>query len=608
MKAQWSNEKDHCQFLETKVVSGFLSCVHDEGVHHKILVKHSRKNLLPNLVKLLSQYFQRVWALFVSNIVDQLHWQGVWQVFDRHGEVVDVFISMRRSRWGQRFGFVRMATRAATLRVIERLHMRWIYGTRISVAFALRRGRDETWHLRKERQRGTIEVGGEERRHVLDSGESVTGKVRNGLHKSVTGVVAEDKLEVLDSCAVAWCKEGLRGRALVEELRRAEIRGCSMMRISGAMVLLMFVTTEERQAFLDRYDLDRWFARVVAWSPEVRLDSRSVWVSVVGLPIHIWSHETFANLASLWGKLIRVEGSTMEPQSFERARFLIESDKMDRIEEMVEVKTSEGLVVQVWVQEVEVVHSHDAICPFEQESEKDDSVDVPNGVCEGPVTRENPLFWNGEADRGVADEDVGLVHREVSSSEQLREMGFMETQRALPPIPGLQGTMGELVVTNFSEREQSQEVDLGVKSPDSLKPLENSYFELGCTEIVSNQQVVAHQDNSAVEIVLSKGLSRKVRSVNDLVIDTLLAEQRNRLLKAQGKGKRGRTRKDGGRGVSFANESLTDSDFVARQTALLKEAEATVQLGQLVGVETLGREEELIKDITRIISTRGLGV
>ncbi|KAK9007142.1 hypothetical protein V6N11_050975 [Hibiscus sabdariffa] len=72
------------------------------------------------------------------------------------------------------------------------------------------------------------------------------------------------------------------------------------------------------------------------------------------------------------------------------------------------------------------------------ESEKDDSEDVPNGVCEGPVTRENPLFWNGEADRGVADEDVGLVHREVSSSEQLRELGFMEMQRALPPVPGLQ--------------------------------------------------------------------------------------------------------------------------------------------------------------------------
>ncbi|KAK8485915.1 hypothetical protein V6N12_009752 [Hibiscus sabdariffa] len=120
---------------------------------------------------------------------------------------------------------------------------------------------------------------------------------------------------------------------------------------------------------------------------------------------------------------------------------------MDRIEEMAEVKKNDGLVVQVRVQEVEVVHSHDVICPCEQESEKDDSEDVPNGVCEGLVTRVNPLFWNGEADRGVADEDVGLVHREVSSSEQLRELGFMDRQRALPPVPGLQGQLGDPNVT-----------------------------------------------------------------------------------------------------------------------------------------------------------------
>ncbi|KAK8690573.1 hypothetical protein V6N13_074105 [Hibiscus sabdariffa] len=171
---------------------------------------------------------------------------------------------------------------------------------------------DEMWHLRKERQRGTIEARGGERRHILESGESMTGK-GNRLHKSVTRVVAEDKMEVLNSCVVAWCKGGLRGRALVKELRRAKVRGCLMMRISGAIVLLMFATTDERQALLDRFDLDRWFARIVAWSLEVRLNSHSVWLSVVCLPMHLWLQETFANLVSLWGRMIRVESSTMEP-------------------------------------------------------------------------------------------------------------------------------------------------------------------------------------------------------------------------------------------------------------------------------------------------------
>ncbi|KAK9045923.1 hypothetical protein V6N11_051826 [Hibiscus sabdariffa] len=90
------------------------------------------------------------------------------------------------------------------------------------------------------------------------------------------------------------------------------------------------------------------------------------------------------------------------------------------------------------------------------ESEEDDSVDVLGGVCEGLTTRENPLFWNGEADWGVVDEDVGLVHREVSSGEWLGELGFMEVLRALPMVLGLQGTMGELVVTDSDEREGIQ--------------------------------------------------------------------------------------------------------------------------------------------------------
>ncbi|KAK8680153.1 hypothetical protein V6N13_109106 [Hibiscus sabdariffa] len=129
----------------------------------------------------------------------------------------------------------------------------------------------------------------------------------------------------------------------------------------------------------------------------------------------------------------------------------------------------------------------------------------------------------------------------------------MEALGALPSVPRLQGAIGELVAADFGEQEdihvpliewesvaaqQSQEVELGSKSPDSLTPIENSNLELGDTEIVSNQQ-------------------------------------RRRLLKAHGKGKRGRTRKDGGKGGSFTNETLTNSDFVARHTALLREVEAT---------------------------------
>ncbi|KAK8680407.1 hypothetical protein V6N13_109352 [Hibiscus sabdariffa] len=108
------------------------------------------------------------------------------------------------------------------------------------------------------------------------------------------------------------------------------------------------VAEDKREALLGRTDLGWWFERAVAWSLEIRVDSRSTWVSIVGLPMHLWSPTTFINLASLWGSLIREEDTTPEPSSFERARILIETNRLERIEEMMEVQW-DGFVISVQV-------------------------------------------------------------------------------------------------------------------------------------------------------------------------------------------------------------------------------------------------------------------
>ncbi|GMI90346.1 hypothetical protein HRI_002703900 [Hibiscus trionum] len=73
------------------------------------------------------------WTIFVGNLSKQIHWKGVWQVFNRYGQVVDVFVPTKRVRDGSRFGFVRMAIERDAKRAIEHLHRRWIYGGRIGV-------------------------------------------------------------------------------------------------------------------------------------------------------------------------------------------------------------------------------------------------------------------------------------------------------------------------------------------------------------------------------------------------------------------------------------------------------------------------------------------
>ncbi|KAK8704940.1 hypothetical protein V6N13_048552 [Hibiscus sabdariffa] len=109
------------------------------------------------------------------------------------------------------------------------------------------------------------------------------------------------------------------------------------MRIAGAAFLLMFYNEDDRLAVLDRSDLDHWFVKVEMWKPEIQIRSRSVWLSVVGLPMHLWSKESFHCIAQLWGELIKVENATIEPCSFERARFLIETHCLEWVEETVDL-------------------------------------------------------------------------------------------------------------------------------------------------------------------------------------------------------------------------------------------------------------------------------
>ncbi|KAL4273683.1 hypothetical protein GQ457_13G018070 [Hibiscus cannabinus] len=67
----------------------------------------------------------------MANLPLRLHWQGIWQCFDRHGVVVDVFIPVKREVEGTRFGFVCMASWEDVLRVIECLDGFVLYGSRV---------------------------------------------------------------------------------------------------------------------------------------------------------------------------------------------------------------------------------------------------------------------------------------------------------------------------------------------------------------------------------------------------------------------------------------------------------------------------------------------
>ncbi|KAK8635991.1 hypothetical protein V6N13_004702 [Hibiscus sabdariffa] len=217
-----------------------------------------------------------------------------------------------------------MVTKEDAGRVIERLQGFLLYEARVSVTHT---ARGDTVVSQSRHQSQTRDDQGREVRQI-ESRELVNGGQRSR-YRQVEGVEDEAKME-----------------------------------IAGAKFMLMFSNEEDRRAVLDRSDLDHWFVKVEVWTPEVQVRSPSVWLSVVGLPMHLWSEESFHHIVQIWRNLIKVENATVEPQSFERAGFLIETSRLERVEKTVEIVMGDWSG-RIRVQEVEVVHSHNLICQCE---------------------------------------------------------------------------------------------------------------------------------------------------------------------------------------------------------------------------------------------------
>ncbi|KAK8648625.1 hypothetical protein V6N13_129374 [Hibiscus sabdariffa] len=109
---------------------------------------------------------------------------------------------------------------------------------------------------------------------------------------------------------------------------------------------------------------------------------------------------------------------------------------------------------------------------------------------------------------------------------------------------------------------------------------------------------------NAVTIKLN-GEQRRIRQLSEINLSILSPVERceaERRLKKKG---RGRPRKKPLPEQGIANASLSDSDFIQRQHVILREARETLHLGRLIGVETVDNEEDIAKDIARIIEARG---
>ncbi|KAK8560975.1 hypothetical protein V6N13_026410 [Hibiscus sabdariffa] len=158
--------------------------------------------------------------LFIFNLPEKLHWKGLWVLFSYHGDVLDAFIPRKRSKGGQRFGFVRYKSMEDAMRAQERLDGFSIYGFRVRVHLA---------RLDSNNMQGRNK---DPWRKKIDEPDNRRAEEKSDLVQRVTGVLDLDKRIILNNCLVGRCNKFMRAHILAKELHDEGITGASIMNIS----------------------------------------------------------------------------------------------------------------------------------------------------------------------------------------------------------------------------------------------------------------------------------------------------------------------------------------------------------------------------------------
>ncbi|KAB2085563.1 hypothetical protein ES319_A05G406400v1 [Gossypium barbadense] len=95
-----------------------------------------------------AQNWKGQFTVFVKNIPVAMHWKGLWALFSYHGEVLDVFISVKRCKDGKRFSFVRFSNILDAHRAIDRLNDFVLLGYRIGVKMSSYGGGRHFWNFK----------------------------------------------------------------------------------------------------------------------------------------------------------------------------------------------------------------------------------------------------------------------------------------------------------------------------------------------------------------------------------------------------------------------------------------------------------------------------
>ncbi|MCH79669.1 transcription factor PIF1-like [Trifolium medium] len=334
---------------------------------------------------------------YVNNLPEDIGEKEVERMFERWGNVVDVYIAKKRNKAGRVFGFVRYVAVKDERWLEEQLQDIWFGSYKVWVNIS-RYGRPQEkvfnrYHnaeekLQAHRKREVVNNQAQPVHHVPGR-QSVriqgktyveatrnTGERRNSQAKKhreenqgekqrlqKEGQEGGDKegggMQItIKEEEMEWAKRGFVGFVRnIEEIyviqQRLEEEGIKSVRVipMGGDRVFMKVDEEEDMRMLvkDSEQVFQQLFRVVReWEPRDVGGPRYVWVQVLGIPAHAWRMSVFSQIIISLGSLIKVDQATQDMERLDMARLFIRTSSMEFINKVIRTKINkESFIIRI---------------------------------------------------------------------------------------------------------------------------------------------------------------------------------------------------------------------------------------------------------------------
>ncbi|GJT36558.1 DIE2/ALG10 family protein [Tanacetum coccineum] len=354
-------------------------------------------------------------SVFVTNFPDHVGAKELWHACKQYGQVVDAYIPDRRSKAGKRFGFVRFIKVFDVNRLVSNLCTVWIgnHHLHANAARFVRPLANKSRTFDSKTDKSRINSFGNKVNNVVNEISSSYayvakgGSANNEEKDSIPVMVFDDTCvnqQEFSLCLNGKIKEVGALVNLKVVLQNEGFGDIVLRYLGGLWVMIVFKSIEAKEKFKDCVAIKSWFTQIVQSTVDFTVDGRIVWVDVEGIPIKLWTSNSFKKIASKWGLYLNEEMT--EEHSYHSKRLCILTKRLENIYETVKI-TYQGKIY--WIRAKEI---SGWIPEFEEQNEDESDMDSEQ-LDEGFQTN-----FDGNEDDKLEDDDLSAVPDTVHSEEK----------------------------------------------------------------------------------------------------------------------------------------------------------------------------------------------